>query len=459
MSYKEDPIFDILQKLHHGDELQYFLATTWEAWGEETPRFIQTTPIIIEYQPFESAWVLIEAAVGLSSGIVDLDMIVQVFTSPESAEQIANASRLHPVTLCGGPPMFTHPQWGLVGWTLPNCPDQQKIRQLLQPNALSRLMEGESGLSLTAEQFHEPTLHRYVPFKGTVISWQPIDDGVPLFARIGDDETSMAAYSNLAKIHAATQRCQPEFQTPVPIHYCKGLHASIFTGIPGIALSQIMRDGPISAFFEAGRALASLHRSPVAALSLRTIEQEIAELMYHMNCLRYALPEFTPRLAAVINRLSETGITVTKDTAVPIHGNPSCDEILYDDGRVGSINWESLALGDPLHDIGRLAADIIYLASRKKIRKARALDCLEALAYGYREVSGEPLDSELLAWHLTSSLLVQAKFQCLRQLRKDWEHHIHFIIEEAERTLEKKSIYVNAMASQHESTLTVSLAS
>ncbi|MCG8543164.1 MAG: aminoglycoside phosphotransferase family protein [Alphaproteobacteria bacterium] len=443
MSYTEDPVFGVLQKIRTDGALPQLLADTWEAWCGDAPARIRVGPSTAEYHPFERAWATVKAAVTPVAGtVVDLDLALQVFALSESAEDAADASRQKPVAPCGGPPMFTHDAWGLVGWTLPNGPHQAELRRLLRPDSLSVLLEGAGDNGVDIQRYNGPRLHRYGPSCGAFIGWRHRDDESVIVARLGNDDAALVAFANLAKVHAAAQRGELAFRAPVPLGYCRPLRTLVAAGLRGVTLTQLLQEGPPGAFVRAGGALASLHRSPLEPSRFRTAEQEKADLAQEMNGVCYALPDLAPRLTNIVDRLSVDGGATAETTA--IHGNPGCDEILVEDGAIGLTNWDSLSVGDPLHDVGRLIAHIALCAGQRKISAARALECIEAVGRGYREAMEARFDAERLAWHLSVSLLLLAKVTSVQRLLADWPQHVHFAVDEAERALSGRSVFVRA---------------
>ena len=448
MSYVEDPVFDGLQFLRSEAQLSDLLAQSWEDWCGRSPRDIRVEPGQIAYQPFVRGWLQVRAKVGSESGpAAELDLALHVFSLPELAESVAENGRQLPVLPCDGPPMFVRQDRNLVGWTLPNGTDLRGLADVLRPDALPVLLEDCLGEKPDPQSYLAPTLDRYEPSKSAVVRWRHRDGGADLLGRLSDDDSAMVAFSNTAKVQAASLCGELGFHGPVPINYHRDLRTFVATEPDGMALTELAQTGSArDAFNRVGRALAALHRSSIAPSSFWSAELECADLTRRMDGVGHALPDLAPRLTGIINSVSGRCDLHRQVAAVPIHGEPTGDRIVFDDGAVGFAGWETLALGDPLHDAGRVVAHLAYLAGSGGMAPDRAIACIDAVRRGYRDTASEVFDAERLAWHVAVSLLLIGKRHALQCLADGWADHLRFTVDEAERVLAGESVFLRAAA-------------
>ena len=448
MSYSDDPVYGGLRDLRSELRLRDLLARAWEDWCGSAPEDIRAEWLQSDYQPFVRGWARVRAHVTPASGeAVKLELALHLFALSELADTVAESGRQLSILPCDGPPMFVRQDLNLVGWTLPNGPDLRALSHVLKPDSLSMLLEDCLGDCPDPAQYLESNLHRYMPSERAVVRWRHRAGGSSLYARLGDDERSMAAFSNAAKVSKACLDGELGIRGPVPITFHQGLQTMVASWVEGTTLTEQMTGATaMDAFRGAGRALAGLHRSTVAPSSFWSADQDCVELTHQLDGVGHALPDLRGRLTQIANALAGRCEQQEPSAAVPIHGGPTCGGILYDDGMIGFTRWDTLALGDPLHDAGRMVAHVAYLSGRGMITPDRAFTCIDAFRRGYRQASGEAFDVERLSWHMAASLLLIGKHHSLRRLAEGWEDHIRFVVDEADRVLAGHSAFLRAAA-------------
>lgn len=131
---------------------------------------------------------------------------------------------------------------------------------------------------------------------------------------------------------------------------------------------------------------------------------------------------------------------------MPIHGNLFGDQILYNTYGIGIVDWDALSLGDPLYDVGRLIAHLIYLAGVEGIAATKVKLCAEALIESYEENTNQTIDRRCLNWHIATQLLLRGKISSLRKLPKRWQDHLAFVVKESQQLLMGQSNYISLPA-------------
>jgi hypothetical protein len=99
-------------------------------------------------------------------------------------------------------------------------------------------------------------------------------------------------------------------------------------------------------------------------------------------------------------------------------------------------------MGDPLYDVGRLIAHLIYIAGREGISPTSVSACVKALIRSYKKQATQSIDPECLSWHVATQLLLRGKISSLRKLPEEWQEHLAFVITEAEHVLDGRSRFL-----------------
>ena len=127
------------------------------------------------------------------------------------------------------------------------------------------------------------------------------------------------------------------------------------------------------------------------------------------------------------------------DVDSPIHGNLFGDQILVNGDRVGIVDWDDFCLGDPLYDLGRLVAHLIFMFRRGVARPARGASDIATLLEAYARESGQNLEWPRLRWQIAVALLMRAKISALRPLPEGWVEDVKAALAEASKVLKNRS--------------------
>ncbi len=232
---------------------------------------------------------------------------------------------------------------------------------------------------------------------------------------------------------------------PQPVAYNARCHALLMTEVPGQSFTDLMHACRPDAFAEAGRILAQLHSSYISPETRWTPDRELAILQRHMQGVKRVLPELAPQLDHLIANLEHRSQELCFPLDAPIHGNLFGDQILYGREGIGVVDWDALALGDPLYDVGRLLAHLLYVAGRQTLNAtapSAATRCSDSLLSAYESESGQPVDWPRLTWHVATQLLLRGKISSLRQLPERWQRHLVFAVTEAARVFDGQSPFL-----------------
>ena len=165
--------------------------------------------------------------------------------------------------------------------------------------------------------------------------------------------------------------------------------------------------------------------------------REFTAVRIAMRDVTRALPALQKRIDTLLDRLLGLMSQFNFKQTAPIHGNLFGDQILIDGTRVGIVDWDDLSFGDPLYDLGRLIAHMIFISPRLNIPSQRLTNMIQTILAGYvGSTNAAGTDVDQLQWHVAVALLMRAKITALRALEPHWIETIEASISQAEQALD-----------------------
>jgi hypothetical protein len=445
MSYQQDTVFKTIEQIRTPQVIRRVLSETWANWSGQSPRIVEVEPGYTNYKPFERARVMVKVTLAPASEdkpAITLDLFLHIFAQAEAAQaELAKAQR-GDFLPCQGPPIFYIPQWRTIGWTLPNAPNLLGLAQLLDPAQFCHLLVPAADVGAEVHEYPAAKLIRYVPTKRALLTWENPYTGRRYYLKLLNDADAASVVAKLKQINAVFEGGELDFVIPLLITYNATHQSVLMTEAPGHQFTKVMLGCRPKPFTQVGRLLAQLHRSSAQPETRWTPDQELKLLRRHIQGVSLALPQLDRQLMDVITRLELAARWLTFKQDVPIHGNLFGDQLIYSSAGIGLVDWDNFSLGDPLYDIGRLLAHLIYLAVRQNLAPGAVNACAEALLQAYEAESAQAVDRYVLAWQIASQLLLRGKISSLRQLPEHWQDHLGFVVAEAERTLDGRNQYL-----------------
>lgn len=200
-----------------------------------------------------------------------------------------------------------------------------------------------------------------------------------------EDEEGRRAHRVLQIITEGTTREDHGFAVARPIAYVEEWKTLLLSEVPGTRLLQIVRrgdaHGALAAVRRAARAVAGFHQFPFpeGLLPLATQDQE-----ERLATVAATLRANNPRLTTEIDRLAETiGGTLDKSLLMPTHFDLKQGHMLVDERQVGLLDFDKLALGDPLIDVANLVATLGAEREGSERRGERRLALVDAFTDEY----------------------------------------------------------------------------
>lgn len=438
---EHDPVFQNLALLRAPGRLQQQIE---RAWSQSALRSAQPAPAIvcaritqIHYKPFGRARVVVEAVLGCKAAELEQTqfLFINIYRSAERArEKYAQAAGAQALPSYG-PAVALLEDFQAVVWSLPNGPKLDAIQYFLGAAKFRQfLAEHRRDLGFDVSCEVSPELIRYVPRKRALFRYAPGPTAYIKLYGPGEDKTAAANLALMTK--AASEHLN--FEPPRLLLHDAPRRAVVMSEVPGAQLTSgcvnIVRALPAVA-----QALAGLHASGIKPSTAWSPESEMAALSLAMIDVTSALPALAPSINTLLAWIAALRRDLVFSETTPIHANLFGDQILIASNAVSIVDWDDLAAGDPLYDVGRLAAHLIYLSLCRNTDPASALRHLHILFGAYAKAVARPLDRQRLRWHIAIALLMRAKISALRALPAGWVAHIDETVKATARIMEDES--------------------
>ncbi len=233
---------------------------------------------------------------------------------------------------------------------------------------------------------------------------------------------------------------QDPFSVPASLALLPELGLVLQRHAPGVLLNAaVSPDGDLRPFSYAGRWLARLHTaSAVAGLQVKAVEHELGRLEeWAAVVTELPLPE-RARVNDAYERMVQLGTELTVATPKMTHRDFYPGNVLWDGCNICVIDFDWLALGLPILDVGRFLAQVEKLSYRTTGRG----DSLAPAAAGFLDAyvdagTSANVTTNGLSFALAHTFLNLAADEVRRKGSHDWLLHARLFArracEEAER--------------------------
>lgn len=433
----DDPVYRRLLAMRDPRALEAKVLAAWQRWGGHVPYRFRIRILQTHYKPFTRARIVAEATVEWTAGQFGPSrqlLFLQTFRSAEKARARFAKARRKPLLSCAGPPVFQLDEWDTVVWALPNEPKLRTLNVCLDSAVFRRFLDVQGLGPSESTALEGPRLVRYVPRKRALFRYQTSSQAgryMKIYRR-GQDEI---AATNLQAVSAALPAGKGVFRSPSLVTHTPAHRAVVMTELPGQSLTGQIHKAPASTFTNVGRALAELHTSWVPTTVSWSPQHELTALARAMTDAKRALPVLGLEIDDLVDELQRRWLDFRFDEAAPIHGNLFCDQILVHPDHIGIVDWDDLCQGDPLYDVGRLIAHILYLSLQGQVDRGRAVAIVDLLLRGYGQGSQRRIPWSRLRLQVVMALLLRAKISALRTLPAGWMADVASAVNEARQIL------------------------
>ena len=398
MQSPDDPVYRAVLAAREPGAIAAELTRAWASWDDEPPPLsLEVEVLQTHYRPFDCARLVADALIGLArkkGKQVHQYLYLQIYPSAALAHERAAAGSKKCFLKCYVPAMFVADSLNALVWALPNGPRLRPAKVFLRRKQFKKFLRMHRlvppSLATTALC---PALVRYVPRRRAVFRYEYAESGrrrcfyVKLY-RPGED---VHAARHLQLMETATAGGSLGFSTPRLMLHDQRRRAIVLDEIPGVSFTSLLTRSDSEGIVHVGRALAGLHRARIPLANRWRASDELLALRAAMRDVGVALPQLGGRIDRTIQRLQRDAHDLDSRETTPIHANLFGDQILLDHGRVGIVDWDDLCMGDPIFDVGRLLAHVIFVAKYQRCKALTMARCVDALLGAYESESGRPI--------------------------------------------------------------------
>ena len=447
---EDDPIYRTVLAIRRSGALERKFGKLWRHSLDEVTGPVYAQVRLTHYRPFSRASLVVEAVTPLKASSepqVKQFLLIQAHATLKEARRTLAAAFSKPLLNAYAPPVVFIKKWKSVVWALPNGPSLRSSKNCLSQETFRKFLLKHGLIPGSPADLAPqlPQLMRYVPgrralfrYEGPHVSERPV-----LYIKVYRPGQDKVAAKTLNTLACWARIGTLGFQFPRMLVHDQLEHILVMDEVPGSQLSSMIATAGPEVFAAVGRALASLHLSEIRPNASWSPAKEVSALGKAMAEVELALPAFGPLIQGLLQVIEHQKADLSWDWEAPIHGNLHSDQILVDDSaNIGIVDWDDLSIGDPLYDIGRLIAHIIFVSKQLKVDSSRTTQHMESLLDSYILATNKKLDRNRLRWHIAVALLVRGKISALRPLPPNWIEDIGESLSEAHKILHGRSQWI-----------------
>lgn len=320
-------------------------------------------------------------------------------------------------------------EFDAVLWAFPNERKLRGITRLNEPgpllDELAELIPGSHRGSLAIVQYvaERSCTVRLTAAEGALVAYGK-------FYRPGEAER---AWRTISALWESRARRNGHLTIPEPLAWHAGSDSVWLRELPGHPPGPGVTAGELKA---TGQALAALHLTVIEP-SPPDAHDPVTRLEETIPVLVEVRPDLASRFMRLAIRLGESTPYATAVRAT-LHGDLHLKNILgLADGRIGLIDLDNLMVGDPLLDLGSLAAYLHYRGMVEGRSPAEITREIGSICEGYEAEGGWPIDRVLLRHRIAAALISERAWRIVTRLKPDGPTDIGRLLELAEALVEE----------------------
>jgi hypothetical protein len=248
------------------------------------------------------------------------------------------------------------------------------------------------------------------------ISWAaaPLPGPHTVYGRISSAKTFARTSDVLRRVRHVADGLL--FELPEPLGVVPGVCLELFSAIPGVVLFALVGSEAFPDLCrQTGRALRQFHSLPVTLERAWSREATVGRLSASAAVLACLLPSGAKRIEALRRRLEERLTSTPPAGHGLIHHDFHGDNILVHGARLGLLDFEDCAMGDPADDVGSNWAQLTWHTLKARAGRAAAESGRSAFLQAYLEKANAE-ETESVTVHAALHCFLYAS-QCLRHPR------------------------------------------
>lgn len=239
----------------------------------------------------------------------------------------------------------------------------------------------------------QPNVLRYRPQKRCTIRFAENGAGEAVrFAKVFADERGATIHTESLALWQAATGGKLDFAVAQPLCWDATTRTLWQGAVPGQPLVDRLLSPAGPALAERmGRAAASITRSTLQPTQTTSAKSQLKRSTKYADYLRTFFPALRPALDCLLARLTAIHADADPSRLRPIHGAPHAHQWLDDGERLGLVDFDGFAWGDPELDVATFMAEMDF----EDWESAPVAAINARFQAGYEAVAG-PLDARLL---------------------------------------------------------------
>ena len=260
------------------------------------------------------------------------------------------------------------------------------------------------------------------------------ETGVPQLRRLVGKLDARRSTPRLFAGHwAVWRRTMGRVSIAPPVGYLAVPRLSLQEFLTGTRLSDLAGRGVfIGLVRETARAIANVHALTLPLLTTRGVEKEMRSVNRWIRVLAHLRPSQAQRVESIGQRLARE-LSNRLHISGTVHGDFHLANVLADEHGVTLVDWDQVAHGDPMVDVGRVLASLRVASLRVHGTLAGFADVQEDFLRTYLDITR---DDERRARLFEAVALLVAAATPFRLQRDGWEEGAELMLDEVERILQ-----------------------
>jgi hypothetical protein len=321
-------------------------------------------------------------------------------------------------------PVLWWPEMRMVIHVFPFDPALPELARLLDPEAVrdevDRRLESWGWSRPWSAAQVAPHVIKYRRGRRCLIRYEVALDGpggaterLAFFGKTYRSSRSDYIYQALAAIYANIDGLERSFEIPRPLAHLDAANTVWQEEWPGegprerAARLGWARCLDRTTLESVARLIAAIHQTELPS-GLLEPGSTGAFLLENARADVENIRAFVPEPAAQLERvleLLERCVPAAPPREVPLHGTFKLAQILCRDDCVAVVDFDSVAVGDPLLDVGEFAASLVHLETRDGVEGGLVDAAVARLLAAYAAAVPWPCERTRLAWYTTVFLL------------------------------------------------------
>ena len=252
------------------------------------------------------------------------------------------------------------------------------------------------------------------------------------YLKVYRDQRGEETFQLLRSLSEKAANGQKLYSVVGPFAYLSELRTLVLEEAPGTSLQELLlhRRDPVPALSAVARAVAGLNQDDLGLTRRDSLADQLDDVTQEAGLVQWACPHTRQDVqaitAAVVAGLEEV-------PPAPIHRDLKTDHVFVSDGRVCFIDFDNVAMGDPVRDPAHLYA---YMVTRVGLDTLSLVQARAAAAIFAEEYFAHvpPAWRERFPLHCAGALIEVAGGMFRRQERR-WPERVAAAVQEARNAL------------------------